>query len=90
MKELDNLIDTLEKNKHIKRIKELNLKVLEDKELTKLIKEYQETNNSNIKEKIMSNNLFKEYKVEETEINLIIMNINTKLKKITGSKECNL
>lgn len=90
MNELDNLIDILDKNEHIKKIKELNKKIEDDKDLVELIKKYQDTKDEKTKEQIINNSLFSKYKIEETEVNLIIMNINSKLKKITSSKECNL
>ena len=36
----------------------------------------------------MNNNLFKEYKEEETEINFIILEINKRLKQINNKGKC--
>ena len=69
-------------------LKELNEKLEKDKELLKNIEEYQYTKDINLKNKIMNNNLFKEYKVEETEINFMILEINKRLKQINNKGKC--
>ena len=42
-----------------------------------------------IKEKIISNELFREYKLKETDLNIMIMSINQKLKTISKERSCN-
>lgn len=86
MNELLNKIklyeEQLDKNKDIKRIKELNELIRKDKDLNKKILEYQVTKDPSLKMEIYNNELYKEYKSLETNINLIIMSLNAKLKVI--------
>lgn len=91
MNELLNKIklyeEQLDKNKDIKRIKELNELIRKDKDLNKKILEYQVTKDPSLKMEIYNNELYKEYKSLETNINLIIMSLNAKL-KVISDKGC--
>lgn len=78
------LKDELDKKEEIIKIKELNDKINNDKELNKLIEEYRVTRNEEIKDKIISNPLYLEYKHTENEVNFIILKIRSELKKITN------
>ena len=82
IEKVEALKEELNENVSVKKIKELNEKLEKDKELLKNIEKYQYTKDINLKNKIMNNNLFKEYKEEETEINFIILEINKRLKQI--------
>lgn len=82
------LKEELNENASVKKIKELNEKLEKDKELLKNIEKYQYTKDINLKNKIMNNNLFKEYKEEETKINFIILEINKRLKQINNKGKC--
>ncbi len=84
----NNLINEIDKISQVKRIKELNKEISEDKELSDLIHTYQINQDENLKRRILDNKLFKEYKVNETDINLLIMDINSRLKSINGKKGC--
>ncbi len=92
MKELiekvEALKEELNENASVKKIKELNKKIDSDKELLKDIEKYKYSKDINLKNKIMSNSLFKEYKAEETEINFIILEINKRLKQINNKGKC--
>ena len=81
---VENLKKTLDNTKEVKEITELNNEIMKDKELLKLIEEYQRTQDEKLKEKIIHNPLFKEYKKKETDLNLLILSINQQLKEITG------
>lgn len=92
---MEELIDSVEKlkseldrNEHVVRIKELNKIINSDKELMELISEYQVHPNDELKMRIYQNPIFAEYKVEENEINFLILSIRSELKKIKGSKGC--
>ena len=92
---MNELIDKVEKLKEsineiekVKEIKDLNKEIIKDKELLKLIEEYNRTHNEKLKEKIINNELFKKYKVLETDINVIILEINSKLKQINDKGKC--
>lgn len=92
---MEELIDSVEKlkseldrNEHVVRIKELNKIINSDKELMRLISEYQVHPSDELKMRIYENPIFAEYKVEENEINFLILSIRSELKKIKGSKGC--
>lgn len=87
---VENLKSALDSNEKITAIKEINTRILEDKELLELIKGYNLTQDDKIKSKILSNPLFQEYKEKETDINIIILEINQKLKEISKRGNCNL
>lgn len=88
IEKVEALKEELNENVSVKKIKELNKKLEKDKELLKDIEKYQYTKDINLKNKIMNNNLFKEYKEEETEINFIILEINKRLKQINNKGKC--
>ena len=75
-------------NKTVKFLKKLG--VLLKKGIITLIEKYNYTQDERIKEKIISNEEFREYKHQETELNLLILEINQELKKITKKDKCGL
>ena len=85
---VNNLIDTIDNSDIVKDIKKYNDKVMKDEKLLKLLEKYQETKDEEIKEKIMSNKLFQEYKLKESDLNIMIMSINQKLKAISKERSC--
>ena len=92
---MNELIDKVEKLKEsiadldkVKEIKELNKEIIQDKELIKLIEEYNRTQSESIKRQISNNELFQKYKTLETDINVIILEINSKLKQINDKGKC--
>lgn len=94
MKELigkvENLKSALNELEQVKNYQKMKNIVEKDNDLLEQIKVYQETNDEGVKEKIMANELFREYKKCETDINLIILEINHYLKKINDKGKCNL
>ena len=92
MKELiekvENLKKELDNSKEVSHIKELNSKIKNNKELISLIEEYNNTQDESIKEKIINDEFFREYKLSENEINYIILEINSKLKQISKKGSC--
>ena len=92
MKELiekvENLKLELDNSKEVKHIKELNSKIKDNKELLNLIEKYNSTQNESIKEEIINNKFFREYKLSENDINYIILEINSKLKQISKKGSC--
>ena len=92
MNELIEKVEYLKKSiseiDKIKELQELNKEIIKDKELLKLVEEYNRTQEENIKKEIVNNELFKKYKVLETDINVIILEINSKLKQITDKGKC--
>ena len=85
---VNNLKEALDENEEIIRIKGINEKIMEDKELLKDIEEYNRTNNEELKNKIINNSLFREYKHSEAECNFIILEINKRLKEISNKGKC--
>ena len=84
-KKLNELKNELDKDERVKKIKELNKKINNDKELLDLLDRYHK-GEINLKDKILKNELFREYKEEETELNILILEINKKKKKIKKGK----
>ena len=87
---LDNLKHALDETKTIQEIKRLTKKISKNKELLELIEKYNYTQDERIKKKKISNEEFMEYKQQETELNLLILEINQELKKITKKDKCGL
>ena len=83
-----NLISNIDKLDQVKKIKSLNKKILNDHKLRELIEKYDYCKDENLKRSIIDNKIFKEYKLNETDINLLIMDINSRLKSINGKKGC--
>ena len=77
--ELTNLLDLLDENIYIKRIKNLENNINDDTKA--LIKEYQLNPSIELKKKILNNPHYKEYLECETNINCLIMAINNKFKR---------
>lgn len=90
MEKVDNLINSIDNTKQVKDIKVINKLIMEDKELLDLIKRYNETQDENLKKEIINNKLFKDYKEKETELNILILDINSKLKDISNKGKCGL
>ena len=59
-------------------------------QLSNKIKLYNQTKKESLKEEITSNELYKEYKKAETELNILILQINSKLKKISNKGKCGI
>ncbi len=92
---MNELIDKVEKLKReldsstlITSVKDALEKTKKDQELTSLLKEYEVTQKEEVKNKILENKTFQEFKIKETELNLFIMELNQKLKKISKKGKC--
>ena len=88
IEKIDNVKKELDNSKEVKHIKELNSKLKDNKELISLIEKYNNTQDESIKEQIVNNEFFREYKLSENEINYIILEINSKLKQISKKGSC--
>ena len=88
IEKVENLKKELDSNEHVQRIRELNSVIYQDTELMGQIEEYRIHPSDELKKKIYSNPVFSEYKLEENEINFLILSIRSELKKIKGSKGC--
>ena len=81
---------SLDENVDVKEIKELKEKIGEDKELLSLIEKYKYNRKESLKEKIYNNPLYKIFKEKETDINILILEINNSLKKINSKGKCHI
>lgn len=88
IEKVENLKASLDDCDKVKRIKSINSEIMQDKELLNLIKKYNETMDEAIKKEIINHKLFLDYKHEETELNLLIMDINSRLKDINSKGKC--
>lgn len=89
MNKTDNLIKSLEETKEIKTLKEKNKLLQEQKELLKDIHEYQLNPNEELREKIINNKFYRDYKKCENDCNFLILGINQRLKEVTKKgKSC--
>ena len=88
IEEVEKLKEELNNTTQVKEIKELNKKIRKEEELLKKIEEYNKNNNEELKKDIISNPIFKEYKNKETELNLLILELNQKLKVLKDKKGC--
>lgn len=87
---IDNLKQVLNNDECIKKTKELNEEVFQDKELISLIEKYNYNKDERIKTEIINNELYRKYKHQETELNLLIWEINSRLKEIQQKDKCGL
>ncbi len=87
---IDNLKRVLDETHCIKKIKELNKELTLDNTLNSLVETYQLTKDIKVKEQIITNDLYKRYKHQEAELNLMILEINQELKKIKQKDKCGL
>ena len=88
IEKVDELKKELDNTKQVKDLKNINNEIMKDKDLLNDIKKYNETQSEEIKERIINNKLFREYKHKENEVNFLILEINKKLKEINGSRRC--
>ena len=88
MDKVDILIKEIDNIECVSKIKKLNNIILDDDKLIKLIEEYKINRKDEIKNKIIKNKKFIEYKKYETDINLLIMEINSRLKEINNKGKC--
>ena len=85
---VDNLKKELDKSVEVKDIKKYNKIISKDRELLDEVVKYNGTMNNDIKNKIIGNKNFLLYKEKETNLNFLILDINSKLKKISIKKDC--
>lgn len=88
IEKVDNLKKALDNTSQVKEIVEINKLIDKDKDLLELIKEYNISHDEKIKERIMNNKLFQEYKDKEIELNILVLEINKRLKELTNKGMC--
>lgn len=90
LEKINQLKEILDETEIVKNYKKIQKEVLSNKEILKLIEKYEYTKDERIKEQIINNNLYKKYKREEAELNILILEINSKLKEIIKKDKCGL
>ncbi len=78
-KKLDELFSLLDNNENVKKIKELKTKIT-DKEIT-LINEFRNNPTIENKKLLYENKVINEYLICESNINYLIMEMNSKFKR---------
>ncbi len=93
MDQLINYIDklklSLSNSKVITNLVNCKKNVYKNKDLIELVKKYNDTKDSKIRYEVYKNKEFMRYKQCETDVNLLIMEINNRLKIISNSGGCN-
>lgn len=84
IEKIEQLKVSLDNTDTIKEIKTLTRSL--DPELLEDIEEYKRTGREDLKEKIINNPIFREYKKKETDLNLMILEVNKRLKELTGNE----
>ncbi len=90
IEKVDNLITSIDSTKQVEEIKKINEEIMKDKDLLEMISKYNVTHDEELKKKIISNKLFNDYKEKETDLNILILELNRKLKEISDKGKCNL
>lgn len=90
IEKIENLEKVLDENVYVQTVKNLSGEVTKDKELLNLIEKYNKTKDEQIKKQIIDNASFKNYKKAETDLNILILEINQKLKEINDKGKCSL
>ena len=90
---LEELIDILNNDRRVKRLKVLKEELNKDEELISKIEYLKKLNQysidyRNLKKELFQNPKFVEYKELENEISIIILEINRKLKNLTNERSC--
>lgn len=91
---LDELIDILEKDERITELSNLKEKLFNNNSFLEKINKLKyldiySNEYKNLKKELFSNEDFIKYKQLENEINILIMQINQKLKTLTDERGCN-
>ena len=88
IEKIENVKTNLDKTEQVKNIKRLNKELSNNKELLNKIERYNITQDEKLHQEIINNKFFREYKLSENEINYIILEINSRFKRITKKGTC--
>lgn len=88
IEKVENLKRCLDEHEKIQAIKKVNRKIYANHQLLETLEDYQKTPTEDKKKAVLENDLFQEYKKIETDINIIILEINQKLKEINKRGNC--
>lgn len=90
IEKINNLKNILDNTEEVKKISLLNEQIKNNQELLSKIKLYNETKKESLKEEIYADEIYQKYKETETDLNILILEINKKLKKISNKGKCNI
>ena len=90
IEKVNELKDSLSNTKEVLDIKELNQEIKKNKKLLELLNEHHLNPREDLKKQILDNELFRKYKEKETDLNILILKINSELKQITKKDKCGL
>ena len=82
------LLDYLDNSKIVKDLTTAKNKLLKNQDILKKIKKYQKEKNITLKKEIFNNPDYANYMQCYNELSYLVMDINKKIKNITGKKEC--
>lgn len=82
------LLDYLDNSKIVKDLTTAKNKLLNNQDILKKIKKYQKEKNNTLKKEIFNNPDYANYMQCYNELFYLVMDINKKIKNITGKKEC--
>ena len=91
---LIELIDLIDNNPKILRLKYLKDKIYEDNEIKESLEKFRSLDNQycdeyvKLKKQILDNSLVKEYKILENELYFCVLEINKKLNTLLDRKKC--
>ncbi len=89
IEKVEKLKESLNQSEPVQEIIQAKEEMMKETELLEMIQKYKEKQDESIKEEIIKNKKYREYKKKETDLNILIMEINQELKKLTkGSKDC--
>ncbi|MBQ6323936.1 MAG: hypothetical protein IJI22_03790 [Bacilli bacterium] len=88
IEKVDKLKQELNNDHRIIKIQELNEQIKNNKILYNKTIKYKETLDDELKKEITDNKLYRDYKHAETELNILILEINQKLKEISKKGQC--
>lgn len=89
LSDIDNLKRKIDKLPIINEIDTLYNTIINNKELIDMIKKYNISKDNSLRIKIYKDKDFQRYKKYETDLNLLIMEINKRLGKISIGRSCN-
>lgn len=90
IEKVENLKNALNHEQVIIDLKTLNKEIKTDENLNRLLTKFHEQPSEQVRNELILNKKVKTYKEKETELNLLILEINSKLKKITKKDKCSL
>ena len=90
IEKVENLKNALDEEQVVIDLKKLNSEIKTDEELNKLLTEYHNSPSETLRNNLIQNSKIRKYKEKETELNILILEINSNLKQITKKDKCSL